>query len=91
MIDFTFYTDNSHGWLGVPIVMIKDLEIQNEISKYSYFKNNMAYLEEDCDAPVFLNELKKAGLKKNQDYQIWDDYRENQPIRNYSHFSANLI
>lgn len=91
MIDFKFHTDSGHGWLGVPAVMIKELNIKDKISKYSYLKNNVAYLEEDCDLMVFINAIKQKGLIENKDYFIYDDYKDNQPIRYYPRFNPSLI
>ena len=66
MHNYTFHCDPGHGWLAVPLAEIRKLGIADKISSYSYMSGGMAYLEEDCDAPVF---IKAAGLTR-------DDIRE---------------
>lgn len=55
----TFYTDPGHGWLAVPLSELERLGIADKISTYSYMSGDVAYLEEDCDAPLF---IKAAGI-----------------------------
>jgi hypothetical protein len=56
---FTFYSDPSHGWLKVSIADIKAVDLQLEnFSGYSYREGLSLYLEEDQDAPTFLNAYK---------------------------------
>lgn len=57
MKKFDFISDAGHGWLKVPQPMLSELGIADKISLYSYVdgKGN-AYLEEDCDATVFIKE-----------------------------------
>jgi hypothetical protein len=45
----------------------------------------MAYLEEDCDAGLFLNAAKAAGLV----IAFKEVHQDPTPIRNYPHYSAN--
>jgi hypothetical protein len=55
MTTFTFHTDPSHGWLEVPVTeLLKALLTPGNFSAYSYQQGNVVYLEEDCDAPVFI-------------------------------------
>jgi len=63
--NFIFFTDPGHGWLRVPLKEIERLGIADKISNYSYQKNKMAFLEEDCDAGVFLEAKKAAGEAVN--------------------------
>ena len=62
-MNYKFYTDPGHGWLEVPLKELLELNISQNISKYSYISSNkqFVYLEEDCDAPRFLEAKKKAG------------------------------
>lgn len=46
--------DPGHSWLKVPMKELDRLGIADDISSYSYQKGDMAYLEEDCDAGVFI-------------------------------------
>tara|TARA_R110000796_G_C14502408_1_gene429017 strand:- start:719 stop:1033 length:315 start_codon:yes stop_codon:yes gene_type:complete len=52
---FVFYSDPGHGWLEVPRAWLDLLGLQDKISPYSYKTDRYAYLEEDCDAGVFIN------------------------------------
>ena len=69
---FEFIIDPGHAWLRVPIKLLEDWNIDILISEYSYRTREMAYLEEDCDAGVFINEAKKRNYK----YEIVDKYIE---------------
>jgi hypothetical protein len=57
--DFRLFVDPGHAWLEVPRAEV--VAFGAEISSYSYYDptTDMAYLEEDCDAPAF---LKAVGL-----------------------------
>jgi hypothetical protein len=53
---FTFHTDPGHGWLQVETSMIRSLALMG-ISTCSYIDGAahlIAFLEEDCDANLFL-------------------------------------
>lgn len=54
-----WYNDPGHGWLGVPTRLLRESGVANEISTCSYLSNatRVAYLEEDCDAPKFLQAI----------------------------------
>ena len=54
METYTFYSDPGHSWLKVKISELVELNIQDKISIYSYINGEYAYLEEDCDAGIFL-------------------------------------
>lgn len=69
---FEFISDPGHAWLRVPIKLLEDWNIDILISEYSYRTREFAYLEEDCDAGVFINEAKKRGFE----YKIVDKYIE---------------
>ena len=56
MQQFTFYTDPGHGWLAVTFTDMIELGLKpDDFSQYSYRHGDVAYLEEDCDAAVFVN------------------------------------
>jgi hypothetical protein len=52
---FTFHVDPGHGWLGVSEddIALVGLSIDN-FTRYSYRCAGNLYLEEDCDAAVFV-------------------------------------
>jgi len=79
----TFHTDPGHGWLEVPVNMIKLLGIADKISEFSYRRADKVYLEEDCDLPVFLEAM------RNQlgSTPTWiERFTENTPIRTYARY-----
>lgn len=51
-----WHTDPGHGWLEVPRVALDMLAVADRITGYSYQSRDgrLVYLEEDCDAPTFL-------------------------------------
>ena len=54
---YVFHTDPGHGWLAVKKRELNALGVTG-ISHHSYVKGNTVYLEEDCDAPKFINAYK---------------------------------
>ena len=59
---FTFYSDPGHGRLAVPIELVRPH--LDRISVYSYARDGIAYLEEDCDITRW---LKAIGVGDNPD------------------------
>ena len=78
-LTLTFHTDPGHGWLEVPIAMLKELGIHKDISPYSYRRGQNAYLEEDVDAGKFMRAAKEAGW--NIRYR--EQHKNDSPIRDY--------
>lgn len=78
-----FFHDPGHGWLKVPIKLLKKLGIENDISSYSYIRSEYAYLEEDTDVSLFYTTMKKA----NKPFDIIESHTNNQSkIRNYDSY-----
>ena len=71
-LEYTWVTDAGHGWLMVHMEEINALNIAGQISEYSYMdrRTGLAYLEEDCDASVFLDALREKLPR-------WEDVRFN--------------
>lgn len=63
MTTYTFHTDPGHGWLEVGRDELELLRIDDQISGYSYQAGTKVYLEEDCDAGLFINALENMGVK----------------------------
>ena len=61
MTKFKFYQDPGHGWVKVPKALLKDIEIDDKISSFSYMRTDWAYLEEDRDLAIFLSAMKTYG------------------------------
>ena len=55
MATLRFISDSAHGWLEVPTVDVAAAGVTP--SRYSYIDGHsgLTYLEEDCDAPKYLN------------------------------------
>lgn len=81
---YIFHEDSGHGWLEVPRAELNNLGISKEISHYSYQNRDNVYLEEDCDARVFINAKKANGEKVEIDFRFCNGYSE---VRSYPSFS----
>jgi len=82
---FSYYQDPAHGWVKVPTKLLKQLNIEKEISAFSFYRGDYAYLEEDVDASLFdkkMTENKFATIYK----QFHTD--KSSKIRNYKSYSA---
>lgn len=86
----TMHEDPGHGWLEVPITLLKALGITKDVSTYSYVRGDNAYLEEDCDYAVFMRAIQKAN---NWDVDIKEEVVRNgdSPIRGYNHYNSAAI
>ena len=95
-ITFTFHTDPGHGWLQVETSLIQSLGVTG-ISSCSYIDgsaNLIAFLEEDCDAALFINayqeknprvEVRFREVNLNQEHWIrnlpsYDESKLNRPV-----------
>ena len=83
-LSLVFFHDPGHGWLRVPLHALDELNVQGDISPYSYMDSGFAYLEEDCDCGVFTTAAKAAGYELS----IADEYQENTPIRTMACYSS---
>ena len=79
----TWICDPGHGWLIVPLAELQSLGIVDRISRYSYLHDGLAYLEEDCDAPLYLEAVSHKWLESNVTHLNTDA-----PCRNYPTFRA---
>lgn len=48
--------------MKVPRKLLTDLEVEDKISTCSYQRGNFVYLEEDLDAVIVIDQLKKKGI-----------------------------
>lgn len=90
---YTYFTDPGHGWLKVPLEELKALGIADKISSFSYTNGVYAYLEEDCDMPIFL------AAKFGKEF-VYDDYKDQlttshtdktSRIRSYESYNPDLF
>ena len=85
MAKYQCYNDPAHGWLKVALRELRKLGIENQVSNYSYVRGEFAYLEEDCDASLFLRAKKFIG----EDVEIVDNYSNKMSkIRSYMPYSV---
>ena len=59
--ELTFVADAGHGYLKVPLKVLEVYGLVGKISGFSFKSKNFGFLEEDCDAPLFLKTIKEAG------------------------------
>jgi len=84
---FQFISDPGHAWLRVPVKLLEDWNIDVLISGYSYRTREMAYLEEDCDAAIFIDEAKKRGYEFSivEKYiEDFDKYLKNEFVHRFN-------
>jgi hypothetical protein len=60
---YNFISDGGHGWIEVPMSDVYKLGLANKISSYSYRHGDIAYLEEDSDASLFVDTAKQNDWK----------------------------
>ena len=85
--NLTFTSDPGHGWLSVSLKDVITLGIKDKISSCSYMTLTRAYLEEDCDASVFINAAKEQKWEIN----IKNTNVDVTPIRNYASFDVEKV
>jgi hypothetical protein len=76
---FDFVHDAGHGWMRVRRDQLVSLGLQNNISRYSYQSGDWCWLEEDCDAPLFIRAMQALG----QTVEFRERWVERSRIRNY--------
>jgi len=81
----TFHADPSRGWLEVDFADLDALNITAQVSRYSYHSGSRAFLEEDCDAGLYLDAAKANGWNVNitEKYTNGDSF-----VRNLSRFEG---
>ena len=96
---FKFYSDPAHGWLEMPVSIVRELNMgMCQISEFYYYnkKTKLVYIEQDCD---LLNVKREYEKKYNQkllepDRVVHIDLDENNFIRklpSYVTYSVECI
>lgn len=86
-ITIPFYQDPGHGWFKVPKKLLQQLGIAEKISTYSYMRGDFAYLEEDCDAYLLINSMKRDNIKYSFKDFVSD---KSSKIRSYNSYSVKV-
>ncbi len=86
-ITLNSYSDAGHGWAKVPVKLLQDLSLVNDISHYSFINGKFAYLEEDCDLTTFILKIKSL----NWDFDFTYHRSNYSSIRSYDSFSAQAV
>lgn len=78
---YKYHEDPGHGWIEVPMKELRRLKIADRISPFSYRAGGIAYLEEDCDASVWVNAKTAAGedIKTERVHTNHDSFVRNLP------------
>jgi len=69
--------DPGHSWVKVPYSDLIKSGVESKISSSSYRNRKFAWLEEDCDAPLFCDAMEKLGYTLKlpfTDIKNFDDY-----------------
>ena len=74
-----FFEDPGHGWLEVGLHELRHLGIADAISSCSYRQGSFAYLEEDCDAPLYIRAQQSRGVY----IETYPIHQDPTPIRDY--------
>jgi hypothetical protein len=82
------FSDPSHAWINVKREELKQLGIEQSISRCSYQEGDDIYLEEDCDAQIFIDALKKQGHTIKFD-EIHTEYES--AIRRFNSFRPSSL
>lgn len=84
---YTFYSDPGHSWMAVTLAELIKLRIVDKISICSYWSKSgtVVFLEEDCDASIFLERKKEL----EQEFKIKEEHIDQDHwIRNLKPFGV---
>ena len=82
---FTLYYDAGHGWLAVPMHLAASVGLyEGDFTAYSYRQGNVLFLEEDCDAMLFVRAWEAEHgtiLTHAVDHGNWSEIRNMDSVR----------
>lgn len=82
---YKFFQDPGHGWVEVSIAELRRLNIDGQISPYSFRNGHFAYLEEDGDFSAWAKAKRAAG----EDFDIVELHTNKDSIvRRFQPFGA---
>ena len=81
--DVVYISTPRHGYFKVNGDDLREIKISQSFSEYSYFDedNDVFYLEEDCDAPLFAKRCELDGVELNVTDEDYDSEQEENLIR----------
>jgi hypothetical protein len=82
------HADAGHAWVAVKLAELKVLGIQSSISGYSYVRGKTAYLEEDCDAGLYIQAMRARGIEVAFRE---GSRRERSPIRGFDRYTPAAV
>ena len=87
-LTYNWIADSGHAWLKVSMEEINALNIRDKISMYSYYdaKNGDVYLEEDCDAGIFLEALRERLPRHEAVHTTITHIQGDAPCRQFRRF-----
>ncbi|CAM5530497.1 hypothetical protein TMEC54S_00251 [Thauera mechernichensis] len=85
---FDFYADPGHGWLAVKRTDLQKAGVADRISRCSYQREDMVFLEEDCDAGIFIKALAEQGIKAEFRQHHTD---RSSKIRGYASYAPQCV
>ena len=89
---YRFFQDSCHGWLRVPMAHIRELDIADRISGFSYKNGEHAYLERDVDYRVFEEAFyEKFSIYPQLHWSTKENPAELSRIRNFEFFRKNIL
>ena len=77
MNTFTMHSDPGHGWLEVTLQDVrKALLDTSDFSQFSFIRGEKLYLEEDCDATLFIRcwEYHVGPVEITEKYSRYDHW-----------------
>ena len=82
---FNFYIDPGHAWLAVKRTLLIEMNIADKVSNYSYQRGKTVYLEEDCDARLFVESYRVNFGCAPIHVEKYTD--KDSPIRGYEYYA----
>jgi hypothetical protein len=84
---FDYIQDAGHGWVKVPLSLIRELGIAEKITRYSYYNKGQVYLEEDNDTCTFMNAYhERFGFDPKLRDRVARERRSR--VRGYDHYDS---
>lgn len=86
--NYHWHSDPGHAWLRVPLTDLEAVGVIDKITPCSYVSGDCAYLEEDCDAPIFIRAATAKGWGLCLTGAPRSSFYDYCPVRQYARYSA---